>query len=202
LWCGTLPKDKSKGGEPHGRRWVPKADIRALKQAHDIDRKQALTKTLVDAGRSVGMTREVEAYTGVPVTAFRGRRPGEPSRRKRSVIEGAERVIVAEWVHEKLGKPQFYEKLERGALKGAVARVTAELETLGVSNKTVDDCYREHKGRLQTQEAFVDWPRWIGGFQTYVAARRWPTISCDHYDALLNFWRGQLLRQINRLANR
>jgi hypothetical protein len=202
LWCGTLPKAKSKGGKPHGRRWVPKADIQDLKQAANIDKKQALTKALVDAARSVGMTREAEAYTGVRVTAFRGRRPGEPSRRKQPVIEGAERIIIAEWVHEALGKPQFYEKLKRSALKVAVADVAADLQNLGVRKKTVDACYREFRDRLQTEEAFVDWPRWIVGFQTYVAAKRWRTISRDDYDALLNLWRGQLLRQINKLANR
>ncbi|TIT00211.1 hypothetical protein [Mesorhizobium sp.] len=181
-----------------GRRWVPIPAIPTLAREYEQERRQALRKAIVDAARSVGLTTAAEAYLGVPVAAFRGRRPGSPSRRKEPVIEGAERVRIARDVHEALGKPQIYEALEHGALKKAVAEVA---KARNLPDKIIDTCYRAVRNNLQSEMADVDWDQWIKGYRAHAFAQVRSEKPAITRAEALKFWRAKLINNINVLVN-
>ena len=144
------------------------------------------------------MTKEVATYLSVRVTASPGRRPGSLSRRKRPVMEGAERLRIAREVHQALGEPEIYEKLEHGALKAAGGKVAERHRT--IPDKIVDTCYREFKNNLQTEMAFVDWDRWIKGYRVHGFAQVRSGKSAISRVEALQFWREKLLNHINMLT--
>ena len=178
-------------------RFKRKVDVTALAQLREAENGRALRTAIVNAARSVGMIKEAEVYLGVPVSAFPGRRPGSPSRRKQPVIERGERDRVARQVHANLESPQIYEKIAHGALKEAVGRVSRE-ENL--PDKVVDACYRDFKDKLQGEMAFIDWDEWLKGYKAHGFARVRSGKPAITRAEALQFYRGRLLRRINGLS--
>jgi hypothetical protein len=189
-------KNRSKEKSP-ARKWVPKSKITALVFEANAAKREALRKAIVAAAHKLGMSKELEAYLGIPVRASPGRRPGSLLRRKKPAIEGSERVRIARLVHQELGEPQIYEKLEHGALKAAVGRVAAKR---GIADKVVDTCYREFGNKLRTEMSFVDWERWLKGYRAHVYAHARSGKPAITRGEALQFWRNRLLQNINRLA--
>lgn len=186
---------------PYCPHWVPKEDIPELRHAEELRRREARRDALVHAARSLGMTAEASTYLGVPVKAIRGRRPGSPSRRRRTVIEGPERARIAREVQHALGDPQIYEKLEHTALEKAGLQV-GKRRNVNSSNdfKIVDTCYREYRNKLQSERAFRDWDEWLKGYTAHVVAKVGSGKSATTRPEALKFYRTRLLNQIKGLV--